>query len=135
MADLSLDTTPTSPGYGDLLIVDGDLVLTRDADARGAHAVLQDILCRLRTFAGEWFLDNEIGVPYYQTVFIKNPDMAVVNGALKDEILGTPGVLSLDFYESREDRRFRRLTVSFHVTTVLGKVTYNGPLLGELAST
>src|SRR6478752_2230488 len=96
MGDLSLDLVASSATYGDLLVAGGDLVLTSDVDPRGAHPVLQDILTRLRTFQGEWFLDTTIGVPYYQTILVKAPDMTAIATALKDQILSTPGVLTLN---------------------------------------
>lgn len=127
--DVSLDLNKLSPNYGDLLLVDGDLVLTSDADARGTNNILQDILTRLRTFEGEWFLDNTIGTPWFQRILVKRPDIGLINGTLKAEILKTPGVFSLNKFQSTEDRVTRRLMVAFHCDTVAGRVAYNGNVL------
>ncbi len=105
MSDISL----TDDGEH-LKILNGDLVLTSLADA-----VKQHLLQRLRTFRGEWFLDFSIGIPYFQNILVKNPNPDVVDGLLKDEILSTPGVDELLFFELEYDRAVRKLTVSFSV--------------------
>lgn len=125
MAGLSLDMNPDSPDYGDLLRINGALVMTSDVDARGTNNVLQDILCRLRTFEGEWFLNINLGMPYFQRMLVKNPDLALISAAYKDTILGTPGVKSLDKFTLDVDRLTRRLFISFACTTVSGKVSYS----------
>jgi hypothetical protein len=130
MVDLARDLNKLSPNYGDLLMVDGSLVLTSDADTRGTNNVLQDILCRLRTFQGEWFLDNELGMPWFQLVLGKNPDLWLINSRIKATILETPGVFSLDRYTSTLERSTRRLPITFACTTVAGRVAYNGALEG-----
>ena len=128
MADLSLVEDPNAEDYGDLRIIGSDLVLTDDVDPRGSQAIRQDMLARLRTFRGEWFLDTTIGVPYYQTVLVKSPDMTAIATALKDEILNTPGILTLDRFTARVIPGTRTLAVSFAASTVLGQVVYSGIL-------
>lgn len=108
--------------------------MTSDVDARGTNNVLQDILCRLRTFEGEWFLNVNLGLPYFQQVLVKNPDVALVAAEYKETILTTPGVKSLDKFTLDIDRLTRRLFVTFTCSTVAGKVTYStsstSPIIG-----
>lgn len=134
MADLSLDLNPLSPTYGDLLVINGDLVLTSDANPSGANPVLQDILIRLRTFAGEWFNDNTLGVPWFQNILVKNPDVSLVNSILKNEILSTPGVLHLDSFTSKVSMAPRKLTVAFSCTSQTGTISYSGQLTNNAGS-
>lgn len=55
-------------------------------DGSGNIAVLVDpsallaqrIQCRLQTFKGECFLDRSVGVPYYEEILKKNPDLGRV---------------------------------------------------------
>ena len=47
-------------------------------DAKGQLATVQTSLdqridCRLRTFLGEFWLDQSIGIPYFQEILKKNP--------------------------------------------------------------
>lgn len=54
MANLKLDTV------GDLAIEDNRLVLVG-----GADEIRQNWLIAIRTVMGEWFLDQNVGVPYF----------------------------------------------------------------------
>lgn len=126
--DLSLDLNRSSPNFRDLLLAGGDLHLTGDADPLGAPPVLQSILQRLRTFRGEWFLNKNLGVPYFQQILTKNPNRAAIDGLLQGTILSTPGVLRLTEYTSNFDTVGRVITVTFRCVTTSGVVTYAGPL-------
>ena len=126
MSDLSIVANPLSSNYRDLLIVNGDLVLTSDADPAGTNNVLQNILQRLRFFLGEWFLDNTQGTPWFQQILIKGPTKAVVDGIIQQRIAGTPGVLSITKYSSTFNSGNRIISVSFSALTTSGMVSYSG---------
>lgn len=121
MADISLDLDPASPTYLDLLVQDGDLVMNS-----GTTAIQQHILQRLRVFAGEWFLDNTIGIPFFQEFFVKNPDQSKVDAILQSVISQTPGVQALTRYNFSVDTASRQIKVSFSAQTTTGTVNYNG---------
>lgn len=109
MKDLKLDTTTND------LIVNGALVVDKD------H-VRQALKIRLQFFLGEWFLDLTAGVPYYQTIFKKQPrGTAGVDAALKSCILGTPGVNQLTFFSSNFDRGARMYSAEFVANTIYGE--------------
>lgn len=76
----------------------------------------QRIDCRLRTFLGEFWLDVTLGVPYFQEILKKNPDMQAVRAAFAAEIQKVPGVKTLESLEVSIDRAARKLTVIFRVT-------------------
>lgn len=126
MADISLDLNPASPTYKDLLVVDGDLILTADANPAGTNNIQQNILQRLSFFLGEWFLDNTQGLPYYQQILIKNPDQSKIDAIFVNSILGTPGVTQLLSYTFTPVFASRLLKVSFSALTTAGKVNYSG---------
>jgi len=128
MVDYSLDLNPSSPNYLDLLVIDGDLVLTSDADPRGTNPVLQHIIQRLRTFLGEWYLDNTIGVPWFQLIFEKGTDEATIDAYLQNVICATPGVKSLTSYSFTPDTAKRTLDIKFVAKTTSGTVDYSGVL-------
>lgn len=102
---------------GDIEIVNNTLVLVESEDE-----VKQRLAQRLRTFFGEWFLDNEIGLPYYENIFIKNPNAGLVEAIIKDEITDTPGVLELLSFDIEIDKATRHLTVDFMVRATTGNV-------------
>lgn len=90
-------------------------------DAKGQLATVQTSLdqridCRLRTFLGEFWLDQSIGIPYFQEVLKKNPDMSVVRAAFASEIQKVAGVKTLESLSVSLDRAARKLSVTFRVT-------------------
>ena len=90
-------------------------------DANGQIALTQTPLdqridCRLRTFLGEFWLDVTLGIPYFQEILKKNPDMQAVRAAFAAEIQKVSGVKVLNSLEVSMDRALRKLTVTFNVT-------------------
>lgn len=102
---------------GDLAFTDNELTLVI-----GADEVTQRVTQRLRTFRGEWFLDLDIGVPYYQEILIKNPSDTIVEGRLKAEITETPGVLEIELFELEIDAAERVATVETRILSVDGPI-------------
>lgn len=71
----------------------------------GIEAIRQHLKNRLSLIKGEYFRDRGVGVPYFERVFIKNADLAVIRSMFRQIILGTPGVDQLDDLQlSYEDR-------------------------------
>lgn len=131
MADLSLDLARVDSGlstYKDLLVVNGDLVLTSDANPNGTNPILQNVIQRLRMFLGEWFLDNTQGIPYFQQILIKNPDQSKIDAIFMNAILGTPGIVQLNSYSFVPNTTKRVLTITFVAQTTNGVVQYSGNL-------
>lgn len=126
--DISLDLSTASPTHRDLLLVDGDLCLTSDANPIGTHPVLQTILQRLRMFRGEWFLNTTLGVPYYQQILVKNPNRSSIDLAVQSTILGTPGVARLVDYSAKYTTANRVISIAFRAATRTGIIYYEGPL-------
>jgi len=100
--DLKLDVATN-----DVEVLNGDLVLLADDGA-----VRQRLKQRLLLFLGEWFLDASKGVPYYQYILVKNPNMDLVNSSLKAVVLQTPGILELTSFDYDYDSGGRGLTVT-----------------------
>lgn len=102
---------------GDFAIQSGDLVLVA-----GAAAIVQAVRIRLQFFKGEWYLDLAAGLPYYQSIFVKNPNVGVLQGIFRDEILNTPGVSSVESLTLNLDRQTRKLTVQYTASTDVGLI-------------
>jgi hypothetical protein len=114
---------------GDLLVMNNDLVMTSDIDPNGTNPILQDILQRMRLFLGEWFLDNTVGVPYFQQIFVKNPDMSKIEAIFIELILSTPGVDALLDYSFNSNQNSRRFEISFSAQTTKGVIDYSGTVI------
>ena len=99
---------------GDIEIVEnGFELVTNDEEIR------QRLIQRLRMFLGEWFLDNTLGVPYFQIIFVKGAPTDLIQDLLKDTILQTVGIYSLERFDPIEyDPTTRQLAVSFAVMTI-----------------
>jgi len=100
--DLKLDNN------GDLDIVNYDAVIIDDLDQ-----IVQNCAIRLRFFLGEWFLNIQAGIPYYQDFFIKAPNQIRVESVLKQEILDTVGITELTSFDSDFSSSLRKFSVSF----------------------
>jgi hypothetical protein len=92
----------------DLVLVDGDLALTD-----GSAAVVQAVKQRLRFFLGEWFADESIGTPYFQSILVKAPSLPAIREIFRREILATPGIASVTSVDLDHTATARSLTVTF----------------------
>lgn len=104
MADLALDSNH------DLLIEDDKLSIVD-----GDDALVQHLTIRLRFFRKEWFLDARVGVPYYDKILIKNPRLVTVRGILRQAILTTPGVATIERFDFVYDNAIRKMQLDFSV--------------------
>ena len=82
---------------------------------RGAPACIQKLRQRLRFWKGEYFLDTRLGVPWRERILRKNPDLNLVNAILRRVIYETPGVRSVDSFQSTLGKD-RALSVNFGAT-------------------
>ena len=132
MADLSCFYDPAAantPAFGDLVVANGDLVLTRDTvqgRALGTEPIGQSVAQRIRTVLGEFFLDTTLGVPYFQDLFGKRNQFLAFETALQTTILATPGVLALVAWSFDVDAATRRVNVTFRAQTTAGLVDWSG---------
>ncbi len=87
----------------------------------GVDSVVNKLRQEFRFFKSEYFLDNRLGVPYFESILVKNPNLIVVENLLKKIIYDTAEVLSiLDF--NMELSTDRVLTVNFKCNTIYGLI-------------
>lgn len=106
----------------DLLLDDNGVVL-RNGDwafAIDREGIQQRISQVLKTIAGEWFLDLDYGVPYFEQILIKNPNLPAVQDIFRRALLSVKGVSSVERLNLSLDTTSRTLTVSWVVLTDLG---------------
>ena len=75
-----------------LLDNDGDLYVSPKGDIDLRDSVAQDIRIQLRWFLGEWQWDRDLGVPYWDLVFIKNPDIEAIEDEIREQIFNVTQV-------------------------------------------
>lgn len=110
--DLKIDATT-----GDLVVDGADLALVSDLDAIG-----QSVRTRLRFFLGEWFADLDVGVPWWQSILVRNPNLGVVREALRSTVANTPGISRVESFDFAFTAATRDLTVSFRARADTGEL-------------
>jgi len=106
----------------DLLLDDSGVVL-RNGDwafAIDREGIQQRIGQTLRTIAGEWFLDLDYGLPYFEQILVKNPNLPSVQDIFRRARLSVKGVSSDERLTLSLDTTSRTLTVDWVVSTDLG---------------
>ncbi len=94
----------------DLHINNGDISLCPSDD----DAVAQAIAIRLKTFAGEWFLDENQGLPYLTHIFGKKLNERYLRNLIVQEIKAIAGVSDVQNLIFKPQQNQRRLLISFN---------------------
>lgn len=48
--------------------------------------VRQKVRTKIKWFLNEWFMDISLGIPYFQYIYVKNPDIQTIESILRLEI-------------------------------------------------
>lgn len=80
----------------DILLENGDFRLTQTT----CESLRQRLIIKLLTFLGEWYLDLNTGVPYYQSILGKPRSRESIDIIFKNAILNTPDVLEITEFKS-----------------------------------
>jgi len=107
--------TPIPPTYSSGT---HDLIILPNGRAETTESLAQRVDVRLRTFAGEHWLNPELGVPWFRDFLTKAPDLAVCRQILWDTILGVKGVQAIESLTVALDRPARKMIISFRVRGV-----------------
>lgn len=112
------DINGVNEEVGDLYINSlGDLgYLKNTTSSEKVRATIQGIGQRLKQFRGEWFMNLLEGVPYFQEILIKNPDIPIIRGLIYRAIITYPGIVRVDELTLDFDKSARSLTISFNCT-------------------
>lgn len=102
---------------------DGELIFANGSfeTVTGRESIAQNIRSNIRTWKGEYFLNNLLGVDYIRG-FQKGQD-SFLRIAIKQAILDTVGVTDLSEFEW-ELSADRTLTLSCNVETLEGTIPY-----------
>lgn len=90
---VALTTDANNPDVGDLYLDEsGDAVLLTSL----ADEVATRLATRFNFFRGEWFLDQRLGTPYFESILVKGPRDSILRSVLSQVITGCSGVATLD---------------------------------------
>jgi hypothetical protein len=101
----------------DLEVVDNDLYIVSERDR-----VRQHLKIRLWFFLREWYLDTTAGVPYFEEILVKAPNITRIENILKLVTIETPDVQAITKFDVTFDSARRRFSVDFGVTTTYGNI-------------
>jgi hypothetical protein len=103
---------------------DNDLVVTTDlAFVNGVAAVAQACRIAVQIFAGEWFLDLDIGIPYWTRLLGVKPAIAIEAAKIlyRAELASIDGVIDVTRLDVVYDRETRGLEITWQVMTAFGE--------------
>ena len=103
---------------GDLVIVNGDI-----EQVSGVDAIAQSLRFTLQFYQGEFFLDETIGIPFFQVIFVKKPNLPAIREILRTAILSVVGVNAITAFNFDFTNFSRTLRLDFTVDTDLGALT------------
>lgn len=98
-------------GHDIILDDDGDLDFS-SGDSRLVVSLPQRISIVIKTIFGEWFLDESLGIPYFEEIWIKAPDLTRITVIFRSAVLAIEGVDSIINFGVNYDPAGRRLTVA-----------------------
>jgi hypothetical protein len=112
MSDILLDRDTH-----DIIVGDYDLPVVR-----GVDLIRQRLKQRLLTILGEWFLNDQIGLPWFAEFSQKGVDDDRVRALIMKTIAETEGVGQIVEFDLSLNRRSRGLSVNFRVTSPAGEI-------------
>ena len=106
------------PNTHDVIFINGAAPTTRSQQ----DVVAQRLKITLQTFLGEWFLDLDIGLPYFQQILNKVRNKSTVDAIFQQAILADPGVVEMIQYSSTLTASSRGFDLSFSVRVADGSI-------------
>lgn len=94
----------------------GDIDVSAVGDISLTESVKQAILIRLRWIYNEWRLGPEMGFPWFEEVFVKNPNTLKIQQLIRDEIMQIDNVKTATVDSVKYDRAKRAATFSYTCT-------------------
>lgn len=104
---------------------DGDYTFGQGDDTwliNSPEAVAQAVKTRFLLWYGQWFLDTTAGTPWIQSVLGKQKP-ETYNLAIRQRILETQGVNSIQSFETNLNTSARRVVFTATIDTIYGTTT------------
>lgn len=122
------DAPTNVPGNRDLAFDRQTLQFFRDQYGRvpmttGIDAIRQACEIMLNMTAGEYFLDLDAGIPWFDRVLVKAPDLKAIEALLRSKLLGVPGIRAVTSLTLIFDRQNRTLSGQWVASSDLGEIT------------
>lgn len=94
-----------------LLDKDGDMMVSVNGDISITESIRQAVLIRLRWIHDEWRLGPEFGFPWFEEMFVKNPNIVKISSLIRSEVMSVDGVTGaqvtgVHFDEGKREAKF-----------------------------
>ena len=86
---------------------------------RNADAIAQNILTRLRSFRGDWYLDVDAGVNWIELLGSPGPEKRIIR-AVESTVMQTEGVISIQELKIIRRDSTRGVKIRIRYTDVFG---------------
>ena len=110
-----------------LLDKSGDITVSDLGDIELTNSVMQAVKVHLRWILGEWRLGPRFGFPWFEEVFVKNPNIDKIKNLVRSEIMSIDGVRDAIVEEVRYSAKAR--SVTFRYICYVGEETYREELV------
>lgn len=104
----------------DIVMKDGGLPLVT-----GIEELRQLVTQVLAAFEGDWFLNLDSGMPYFQTILRKATSVSQIEGIYLETIANIPGILDIETFNLEFEAQSRTLDISFRAITTDGVLNFN----------
>ncbi len=105
-----------------MLDASGDLCISESGDLKLEDSVAQKIRIRLLWFEGEWRWDTEEGIPYFENLFVKNPDTDHFESLVRERIFEVEEVTEVKEVSVTYDRKTRDAVIRYTALTDFEKI-------------
>lgn len=95
----------------------GDLEISAIGDIAPTDSICQAVRIRLLWFFEEWRLSPGYGMPYFEELFVKNPNEVKIKHRVRETVMGVEGVTDVTEITLAIDHRTREAELSVTFTT------------------
>ena len=100
-----------------LLTYDGDLHISEYGDISITDSVRQAVRIRLLWFLQEWRFFPETGVPYFESILVKNPNIEHLRRVIRDEVTSVDEVKDARNIKIDFNKAMRTASVTLDIVT------------------
>lgn len=100
-----------------MLKPNGDLYINQQGDILLENSISQKIKIKLKWFEGEWRWNKEEGLPYFTSLFDKNPDTDYFEASVREKIFEVPEVTDVKDVKVIPDSKSRQAVIQFTAIT------------------
>lgn len=100
-----------------LLDHNGDLYISPKGDIALKNSVSQKIRIKLLWFEGEWKWNREKGMPYIESLLVKNPDTEYFEGIIRSKIFEVDEITEVRDVSITYDNKTRNAVIRYTAIT------------------